>query len=200
MLLVQKLILPNQRVVSLELKKHQGVVLVGPNGSGKTLLLRALAALYPFKSEGFTFLGRAVSEWKIEEYRSRVVYLGSSPYLHGCETLHDFLHLPLKLKIYQHHQSSFDPIPYIQKWKLDHQSLSHLSTGQKQMLNFLRALTLKANILLLDEPCSNLDSHMLIEFEKLLQDWMDKTGGTYLLVSHHQQQMERLNREVIRFD
>jgi putative ABC transport system ATP-binding protein len=200
MLLVEKLVLPNQRIVSLELNKHQGVILLGPNGSGKTLFLRALAALYPVKSEAFTFQGRDISEWRIEEYRSRILYLGSSPYLHGCETLKDFLQLPLKLTIYQQYQSSFDPIPYIQKWKLDHQSLGHLSSGQKQMLNFLRALTLKANILLLDEPCSNLDPLMLIEFEKLLQDWMDKTDGSYLLVTHHQQQIERLNKEVIRFD
>ena len=200
MLLVEKLILPNQRIVSLELKKHQGVIVQGPNGSGKTLLLRALAALNPVKSETFTFLGRDISEWKIEEYRSRVLYLGNNPYLHGCETLSDYLQMPLKLAIYHQHQSNFDPTPYIQKWKLDHQSLGQLSSGQKQMLNFLRALTLKANILLLDEPCSNLDPYMIFEFEKLLQEWMDNTGGAYLLVSHHQQQIERLNKESIRFD
>jgi ABC-type sulfate/molybdate transport systems ATPase subunit len=85
------------------------------------------------------------------------------------------------------------------KWNIQTQDIGQLSSGQKQMISFLRALTLKAKILLLDEPMSNLDSEMVLELEHLLIKWKNETNGSFIMISHNEQQIHRLGQEIIIF-
>lgn len=199
MLLVNKLILPNKRLVDLEIVQGKSYILQGANGSGKTLLLRGLAALYPLSYHRFYYQDKTLAEWNIEAYRSEVLYLSSLPAITDVTNIEEYFKLPFTLKIYRHHKSAFDPWPLLRKWNLSTQKISELSSGQKQIISFLRALTLKAKILLLDEPTSHLDQTMTLELENLLMRWKDQTHSSFILVSHHQQQIERLNQEIILF-
>ena len=67
------------------------------------------------------------------------------------------------------------------------------------MISFLRALTLKAKILLLDEPMSNLDSDVVLELENLLSKWKNEMNRSFIMVSHNEPQIKRLAQEIISF-
>jgi NitT/TauT family transport system ATP-binding protein len=62
--------------------------------------------------------------------------------------------------------------------------LSNLSGGQKQIVNILKALALKPNLLVLDEPFSALDIENCIKLKKIILDWQKQNQICILLVSH----------------
>lgn len=195
MLLVKELELLNGKKVSLELNKGQGYVLQGPNGSGKSVLMRTLAGLYPAKYSAFSFQGKNIEEYPAEEMRSRILYSSSSTSLPGEMTSEEFLAAPFKLGVYKGHQSPIEFKDYLRKWHLKGMPLAQLSSGQKQLLVLMRALSLKAELLLLDEPTSHMDSERTQEIEDLLKLWLNP-DRSYLVVSHSNEQAIRLGTKI----
>lgn len=195
MLLVKKLELLTGKTISLEMKKGEGYVLQGSNGSGKTVLLRTLAGIYSAPYSSFTFHAKNITEYSAEDFRSRVLYVGSTPHLLSDMTAEEFIEAPLRLGIYKDHKTALPMKEYLKRWHLAGKQMSHLSSGQKQLLMLLRALSLKAEILLLDEPTSHMDPDRTAEAEDLIRKW--KTSEKcYLVVSHSSAQAERLGKKI----
>lgn len=195
MLLVKGLALLNGKKVDIELNEGEGYVLEGPNGSGKSVLLRTLAGLYPSTWSQFEFKNKKHVEYSPEEYRSRVLYVGSTTHFPGDMTTEDFLEAPFKLSIYR--GLIMDPgiKDHLRKWGLQGMKLSFLSSGQKQLLVILRAMSLKAELLLLDEPTSHMDREKTLETEKMLSEWKSQ-GRSYLIISHSDDQAQRLGKRI----
>lgn len=195
MLLVEELSLPHGKKVSVSFEAGVSYGLTGPNGSGKSLLLKSLAHLLPTTFKSFTYQGKSVLEYSPEQYRSSVLYLPSVPSVTDQLSVEDYISLPLKMAVYKNHRSSFAADSYIKRFGLEGKTLSHLSSGQKQVLSFLRAMTLKADVLLLDEPTSHLDPAMTQELESLLLEWKNSDSRrSFVLVSHHDEQVRRLTQ------
>ncbi len=197
MLLVKQLTLPNKKNLNLEIHKNQGLTLTAPNGHGKSLLLKSLAFLHPIKFEIFEFQGKSILEWTPHEYRRRVAYVASLPSLGPHGNVDDYLKAPWELSVYQQHKSTFDCGPYLEKWNLNGLKLSFLSSGQRQLLSLLRAISLDPTLLLLDEPTSHLDTAKTIEVEKLLLEWRERTQGSFIMVSHDEAQVKRIDGKKI---
>lgn len=200
MLLVKNLALPNGTKIDLSLDQDQGLILRGPNGAGKSLLLKSLANLYPTTFDSFTYQGKSITEWSPELYRSKVLYLPSTHQSSLNQTSDEFLKSPFRLKVYKDHAPSIDTETYLSQWNLKGKKFSELSSGQKQSLSFLRGLSLKAEILLLDEPFSHLDQERTHELESLLLQWKKASKGTFILVSHNDGQAQRLHQKTLNFD
>lgn len=195
MLLVKDLSLLNGKKVSLEILPGHSYVLQGANGSGKTLLLRTLAGLYPSTYSTFLFKRKNFEEYRMDDFRSKVLYVSSATHMPGDLTAEEFLSAPLKLEIYRDHVPGFSPESYLSRWELKGKRLAHLSSGQKQLLTLLRTLTLKAELLLLDEPTSHLDKEKTLEVEELIKSWQAADPErTYLVVSHAELQAKRLGK------
>lgn len=195
MLLVKELALLNGKKVDIELSAGEGYVLEGPNGSGKSVLLRTLAGLYPSTSARFEFNGKRFEDYSPEDYRSRVLYIGSTTHFPGEMTTEEFLLAPMKLAIYRGFSQSPDLKKYLEKWGIEGKKLLILSSGQKQLLVILRAISLKAEFLLLDEPTSHMDREKTAETEKMLSDWRSE-GRSYLMISHSEEQAKRLGKRM----
>lgn len=195
MLLVKELTLVNDKKVSLELSEGEGYVLVGPNGSGKSVLLRTLAGLYPSTSARFEFKGKRFEDFSPEEYRSRVLYVGSTTHLSGEMTTEEFLFAPMKLSIYKDFRLDERAKHRLNQWGMQGKKVSLLSSGQKQLLVILRSMSLKAELLLLDEPTSHMDPEKTFETEGMLSEWRTQ-GRSYLMISHSEDQAQRLGKRI----
>lgn len=200
MLRVKHLKLPNHKTVNFHLEKDEAIIVSGKNGSGKSLFLKSLALLSPGESESYEYNGVAVHNLRPEEFRSEVLYISTAHMMMKEGSVEDFFHAPLKFGIYQNHQVTFDYNHYLNLWHIPLKNVSLLSTGQKQMISVLRALTLKPKILLLDEPTANLDHEKTIEIEKLILDWKARTGGSFIWVGHSKEQIQRLGLKAVDFE
>jgi len=146
--------------VDLELRAGQAMVVLGANGSGKTTLLRVLATLLrPTAGEVRVLGARLPSEaWKA---RGRIGFLGHEPLLYrdlsGRENLrfHARLHgiegEPAERRI-------AELLTAVDMERRADQRVAELSAGMRQRLAVARCVLHEPELLLLDEPDSNLDS------------------------------------------
>lgn len=195
MLVVEKLSLPNGRNVSLKLNRGDVVFIKGPNGSGKSLLLKGLSSLIPCAYETFMFHEKKLNDWSYSEYRSKVMYVSPLPYLSSEESVEEFLRAPRGLKIFKDHQ--FQDESLVRELGLAGMKLSHLSSGQKQILSLVRSVSLATDVLLLDETMSHLDPEKMNIMENLIWSWKERNNGTVVLVSHDSAQMNRMKGDVL---
>ena len=158
------------------------VVLAGPSGSGKSLLLRAIADLDP--NEGDVRLdGTARETISAPDWRRNVVYVASESGWWNA-TVGDHFATPSAARALLNDMAlPADALAW---------SVERLSTGERQRLALLRALVLAPPILLLDEPTSALDREATLKIEALLLRRL-ATGVAILLVSHDSRQAERLS-------
>lgn len=191
------------RDVTVELERGQRVALVGPSGSGKSLLLRLLAALDPSDLGELMWHGANIAGPNIPEFRSRCIYLHQSPSL-GEGTVEEVLRHPLSFR--QHATRKFDRELIVEWLKaLDrdasflHKNVSTLSGGETQIVSLVRAMQLDPLVLLLDEPTSALDAAAAGAIERLVLGWLAAANDRAAVwVSHDEDQARRVANDVWR--
>jgi ABC-type lipoprotein export system ATPase subunit len=199
MLRVKSLLLPNNVSVTFDVNLGEGIVIKGSNGSGKSLFLKSLARLYLCTYKIFEYNETEIINMDHQQYRSEVLYVSPSPLLLQDQSVEDFFLSVLNLDVYKDHIFSFDYLKYLNAWSIGpKQPMSLLSSGQRQLVSILRALSLRAKILLLDEPTANLDREKTLEVEKLFADWRSKERSI-ILISHSEDQSQRLGWKIIHF-
>jgi macrolide transport system ATP-binding/permease protein len=160
------------------------VILQGPNGLGKTTLLRAILGLVPLTAGSIRIARGARIGYLDQEQEtlrsSRTVLEEFSQGLDLPETdLRGALH---KYGLFKEEQV-FQPI-------------STLSIGQRRKLQIARLIAINANTLLLDEPTNHLDPESVEQFERALQDF----PGTIVATSHDRLFIERVGTQVWTFE
>ncbi len=167
--------------VSFEVAKGECVAVQGPSGSGKTVLLRALADLDP--AQGRIFLGGAErNSISGPEWRKQVRYAAAEPGWWGETPREHFAQgagLDNLVKQLGLKSSQLD------------QSVTQLSTGERQRMALVRAVFDKPSVLLLDEPTGALDAKATRQAEKLIKRQL-RAGHVVILVSHDPSQVKRL--------
>lgn len=176
--------------VDLELGPDGFTVVIGPNGSGKTSLLRVM--------HGLERLSAGSAAWQIEERaaRARQAYVFQTPILLRRSVAQN-LSYPLKLR------GQTAQADLLRDWamRIDladalERSALRLSGGEKQKLALARALIVKPDVLFLDEPCANLDGRSTREIEALLV--AAQSGGTRIIMATHDLgQARRLGSDAI---
>lgn len=166
--------------INLEVVVGECVVISGPSGVGKSLLLRAIADLD--EHNGKVSLGDTLcSDIPATTWRKQVGLLAADSAWWG-EHVED--HMP---KIGDEQLAALGFAKDVMKWSVD-----RLSTGEKQRLAILRVLANKPEILLLDEPTANLDPDSVNKVEILLLDYCRNKPAGLIWVSHDTAQAERI--------
>lgn len=165
---------------SIDLKAGECVSLSGPSGSGKSLLLRAIADLDVH--EGRVLLeNTSCEDIPAPEWRKKVTLV------------------PVESQWWQDTVGSHfgtATCPYLGPLGFDEGALnwqvSRLSTGEKQRLALARSLMNHPSVLLLDEPTASLDRDATLAVEKLIASYQDETGAAVIWVSHDDKQAARV--------
>lgn len=179
------------RDVSLAVEHGEFFVVIGPNGSGKTSLLRVLANLLAPRSGMVTVMGKPLAEFSRRALARQVavvpqhvaldfpftvketVLMGRSPHLGllGFEQQHDY-------------QVAEDAMRFTDVLHLADRTLDRLSGGELQRVIIARALCQEPQIILLDEPTAALDLAHQVHIMDLLEKFRKDKGVTVIMVSH----------------
>ena len=181
MLTVRGLTRPGLGPIDFDIAAGECVVLAGPSGAGKTLLLRALADLDPAAGR-ITLNGIARDDVPGPEWRRRLAYVAAE-----AAWWNDLAG--------DHFDDAKAARPGLAGLGLDaailEKPVALLSTGERQRLALLRALVLEPSAMLLDEPTSALDTDNAGRVEAALEE-RRAAGAALLIVTHDAQQAGRL--------
>jgi multiple sugar transport system ATP-binding protein len=173
--------------VSLTINDQEFVVLVGPSGCGKTTLLRAIAGLGVVDSGRISIGGRDVTYLLPKDRNISMVFQSYAIFPHM--KVFDNIAFGLKMKkipkdqIRQKVQRAAELL-HIEDM-LDRYP-GQMSGGQRQRVAVARAIAVEAQVLLMDEPLSNLDALLRLEMRAELKALLAKLGSTTIYVTHDQ--------------
>ncbi len=168
------------REINLTVRSGEVVCLSGASGSGKSRLLRAIADLEPHA--GRILLGDLRQDaLAADRWRARVMLVPAESSWWGSTVAEHFLEpVPGSLE-------GFGLSPAVMDW-----DVARLSSGEKQRLGVLRALSRRPRALLLDEPTANLDTATTRRVEQWLRSHARREGVPILWVAHDPEQISRV--------
>lgn len=163
------------------------IYLQGDNGSGKSTLMKILAGLMPASRGKIEALGFAKRTWwQRNPLLGKAVYLHQHPYLFDGSVSYNLnygLHLSNESATMASKRVK-QAIEMAELGALMNHNASHLSGGERQRLAIARAWILQPQLLMLDEPTSNMDKDSQALVMQMIQQL--KQQGTGLLLSSHQ--------------
>lgn len=161
------------RNLSCSFSKNEPIAIIGPNGSGKSTLMQALAGAIPINEGKVTYTNESKS---IPDENWHELLSFSAPYLELIEefTLAESVNFHVKFKPFQNNLTTSVFLQIIELEKHKDKPVKNFSSGMRQKLKLGLAFYSQTQILLLDEPTSNLDQNgfdwYLHNVEKALKD------------------------------
>ncbi|MEI0517477.1 ABC transporter ATP-binding protein [Brachyspira murdochii] len=179
-------VIPN---LSLEIKNGEFFTLLGPSGCGKTTLLRMIAGFNTIENGTIKFDNEIIND--IPAYKRNIGMVFQNYAIFPHMTVRENVEYGLKLRkeSKQSIKNKVDDILNIVKIEEYQNRLpEHLSGGQQQRVALARAIIISPNVLLMDEPLSNLDAKLRIEMRDVIREIQKRIGITTIYVTHDQEE------------
>jgi multiple sugar transport system ATP-binding protein len=173
--------------VDLDVSDGEFIVLLGPSGCGKTTLLRCLAGLEKVDAGRVLIGGRDATDLPPRRRRISMVFQSYAvfPHMRVFDNIAFGLRMQKERKQYVAERvRSAAELLHIEEL-LDRYP-AQLSGGQRQRVAVARAIATKADVLLMDEPLSNLDALLRLEMRAELKSLLRQLGSTTIYVTHDQ--------------
>lgn len=186
-------------IPSLTIKKEKFYGVMGPNGSGKTTLLLILSLLLPPTSGKFYFAGIDVDEVDKHSLRQKMTLVLQNPFLFNTTVENNVAYGLVNRGIKKKKQMErvVECLKLVGLDGFEKRRARELSGGEIQRVAIARALALNPQVLLLDEPNTNIDRESINLLEKILKELNRKFRITIILATHDTSQAYRLADNVI---
>jgi iron complex transport system ATP-binding protein len=177
--------------LNLEIPPNQITAIIGPNGCGKSTILKTVARLHPALSGAIYLDGKMIHKTPTKEVAKKLAILPQSPEAPSGLTVYELISYGRTP-----HQSGFSRLSKhdceMIDWALEvtgltnlrNQSVDTLSGGQRQRAWIAMAIAQETNLLLLDEPTTYLDLAHQLEVLQLLEKLNKEDGRTIAMVIH----------------
>jgi len=189
--------------IDIDIKAGETIAFVGRSGSGKSTLLNLLPRLYDVSEGSITLDGRDVRDFKLENLRSHIAFVGQDVVLFNDTVAHNIAYGAMRdADINQIEQAAISAYAddFIRELKHGYQTIVGerglmLSGGQRQRIAIARALLANAPVLILDEATSALDT----ESERFIQSSLEELmkNRTTLVIAHRLSTIENADKIVV---
>ncbi|MEA4972744.1 Maltose/maltodextrin import ATP-binding protein MalK [bioreactor metagenome] len=184
--------------INIDLEKGEMVALLGGSGCGKTTILRMIAGFIQPNEGAVVIDGKVMN--KIPSYKRNVGIFFQNYALFPHMTVFDNVAFSLKLKKMNKEdikKKVDDILALVKLVGLSERYPRELSGGQQQRVALARALVMEPNVLLLDEPLSNLDAKLRVEMQVEIKRIQHQLGLTTIIVTHDQEEAVSLADRII---
>ncbi len=173
--------------MNFDIKEGEFIAIMGPSGCGKTTTLRMLAGLDAPSSGEILINDQVMNDVKPHERDTPLVWqsLALFPFL----TARENVEFGLKMRGVEKAERKKRALNWLDKLgilEFQDRDISTLSGGQKQRVALARSLVMEPKMLLLDEPLSALDAHLVIRMQSVLTQLQKELGITFVYVTHSQ--------------
>jgi len=188
--------------LSAHLKKGEFISILGPNGTGKSTLIKCINGLLKPQKGCLSINGCDISGMKHREIAKIMSYVPQS-----SSSLFNLSVLDMVLLGRCSHASwrsgkkdclkAIEALEYLNIESLAMRSFNELSGGQQQKVVIARALAQETEIIVLDEPISNLDIRHQIEVMEIIRELVDKKAITAICIVHDLNIASRYSDKVV---
>ena len=189
------------RNINLTIEKGDFVALLGPSGCGKSTTLMMLCGLYRPTEGSIFFNGRYVNNVMPKDrnigmvFQSYALYPNMSVFENIAFPLRQMKMKEKEIKERVEAVAEVVRIPeYLKRMP------AQLSGGQQQRVAMCRALVKNPDILLLDEPMSNLDARLKLEIRDEIKKLQERIGVTAIIVTHDQEEAMAISSHIAVID
>ncbi|MGY1887932.1 ABC transporter ATP-binding protein [Pseudomonas sp. SDT291_1_S447] len=186
------------RDINLEIAAGEFVVFVGPSGCGKSTLLRLIAGLDSICAGDLLIDGRRVNDLEPRERGVGMVFQSYALYPHM--SVYDNISFGLKLAKTEKsslRERVLKTAQILQLDKLLQRKPKELSGGQRQRVAMGRAMAREPDILLFDEPLSNLDASLRVQMRNEIARLHARLRSTMIYVTHDQVEAMTLADKIV---
>jgi len=175
--------------ISLGIERGTFFTLLGPSGCGKTTLLRAIAGFHRQDSGDILLDGRSIGHLGANKRDIGMVFQDYAvfPHLSVFDNV-AFGLVQQKVPAAEIQARVTAMLQTVQLAGLASRMPHELSGGQQQRVGLARALVIKPQVLLMDEPLSNLDAKLRVDLRRDIRSLQQELGITTLYVTHDQEE------------
>ena len=175
--------------LSLDIKQGEFFTLLGPSGCGKTTLLRMIAGFNSIEKGDFYFNEKRINDLDPAKRNIGMVFQNYAIFPHL--TVEQNVEFGLKNRKVSKEEMKVETEKFLKLMQIDEyrdRMPERLSGGQQQRVALARALVIKPDVLLMDEPLSNLDAKLRIEMRTAIKEIQNSIGITTVYVTHDQEE------------
>ena len=175
--------------LSLDIKEGEFFTLLGPSGCGKTTLLRMIAGFNSIEGGDFYFNDKRINDMDPAKRNIGMVFQNYAIFPNLTvekNVAFGLKNRKLPADVIQSQTDKFLKLMQIDEYR--DRMPDRLSGGQQQRVALARALVIQPDVLLMDEPLSNLDAKLRVEMRTVIKNIQHNVGITTVYVTHDQEE------------